>query len=133
MQYVYLFGEVLLVLALLGFIGVIVWLVMTVLHVKNATVGHAKRLSQRPIAATKNLIATGKGLVQQEAVHARHIGASVKEAAASVKVAAAGIQESAHAVHPEDLKPAVSTLGSVTKLLKLAAQFSRVPAKQGPR
>ena len=72
----YIFGEVLLILAMLGLIGVLIWFVMTVLHVKNTTLGHAKRLSQRPVAAVKNLITTAKGLAQQETVRVKHIGAS---------------------------------------------------------
>lgn len=129
----YVFGEVLLILALLGLIGVLIWLVMTALHVKNKTVGHAKRLSQRPTAAVKNLITTVKGLVQQETVRGKHIGASVKDAVGAVQEAAAEIKETAQSVHPEDLKPAVSSLQNITKLLGLAAQFARSAEKQKAR
>lgn len=129
----YVFGEVLLILALLGLIGVLIWLVMTALHVKNKTVGHAKRLSQRPTAAVKNLITTIKGLVQQETVRGKHIGASVKDAVGAVQEAASEIKETAQSVHPEDLKPAVSSLQNITKLIGLAAQFAYSAGKQKAR
>ena len=49
----YVIGELMLILALLGLIGVAIWVVLSALHVKNQTIGHAKRLSQRPIAAAR--------------------------------------------------------------------------------
>ncbi len=136
----YVIGEVLLLVALLGLIGVLVWVVMSALHVKNQTVGHAKRLSQRPITAGKNLAMTVKGLVQQETVHIKHIGASVKGAAGAVQHSAVEIKDAARTVHPEELKPAMTSihetgerLGEVTKVLKLAAQLSQAAAKQRAR
>ncbi len=136
----YVIGEVLLVLAFVGLIGVLVWVVMTALHVKNTTVGHAKRLSQRPIAAVKNLITTVKGLVQQETVHVKHIGASVKGAAGAVQHSAAEIKDVAQTVHPEELKPAMAGIqdtrervGQVGKVLRLAAQLTQAASKQRAR
>lgn len=129
----YIVGEVLLILALLGLIGVLIWFVLTVLHVKTTTVGHAKRLSQRPISAVKNLVTTVKGLAQQETVRGKRIGASVKETVGAVRMSAAEIKEAAQAVHPEELKPAVSSLQSITKIVGLAAQFARSAGKQKAR
>ena len=136
----YVIGEVLLIVALLGLIGVLVWVVMSALHVKNQTVGHAKRLSQRPITAGKNLALTVKGIVQQETVRVKHIGASVKNAAGTVQHSAEGIKDAAQTVHPEELKPAVTSLqetgervGQVTQAVRLAAQLTQAAAKQRPR
>ena len=136
----YVIGEVMLIVALLGLIGVVVWVALSALHVKNQTVGHAKRLSQRPIAAGKNLAMTVKGIVQQETVRVKHIGVSVKDAAGAVQHSATGIKDAAQTVHPEELKPAMAgiqetgeRLGEVTKVLKLAAQLSQAAAKQRPR
>ena len=129
----YIFGEVLLILSLIGFIGVMVWVVMTALHVKNTTVAHAKRLSERPIKASKNLVTTVKGIAQQETIRVKHIGASVKEAAGAVQEAASEIKGTAQAVHPEDLKPALASLQNITKVLRLAAQFTEAAAKQSSR
>lgn len=129
----YIVGEVMLILALLGLIGVLVWFVLTALHVKNTTVGHAKRLSQRPVAAVKNLGTTVKGLVQQETARGKHIGASVKDAVGAVQEAAAEIKDTAQSVHPEDLKPAVSGLQNMTKIMGLAAEFAQSVGKQKAR
>lgn len=136
----YVIGEVLLIVALLGLIGVLVWVVMSALHFKNQTVGHAKRLSQRPIAVGKNLGMTVKGIVQQETVRVKHIGASVKGAAGAVHHSAEGIKDAAQTVHPEELKPTMAGIqetrervGEVTKVLRLAAQLSQAAVKQRPR
>jgi len=132
MEYVYLLGEILLVLALIGIIGVTVWLVMTALHVKTAVVANAGRLYKRPLNAGKNLAITGKGIVQQETVRAKHIGTTVKTAAGAVKVAVTHVKDTAQSVHPQDLKPALSTMQNVSKIVGLAAQFSRSARDQGP-
>jgi len=136
----YVIGEILLIAALLGLIGVAVWVVLSALHVKNQTVGHAMRLSKRPIAAGKNLAMTVKGIAQQETVHVKHIGKSVAGAAGAVKHSALEIKDAAQTIHPEELKPAVASardagerIGEVTKVLRLAAQLSRAARKQRAR
>ena len=136
----YVIGELMLILALLGLIGVAAWVVLSALHVKNKTVGHAKRLSQRPIAAGKNLAMTFKGIAQQEMVHFKHIGTSIKDAAGAVQHSALEIKGAAQAVHPEELKPAAAgvqsvgeRIGEATKVLRLAVQLSKAAAKQRPR
>ena len=125
-----IFGESLLILALIGLIGVFVWVVKSALHVKNTTVGHAKRLSERPIRASKNLVATVKGIAQQETVRVKHIGASAKTAVTAVQGTVSDIKGAAESVHPEELKPALASLQNVSKLLRLAAQVTQSAAKQ---
>jgi len=120
----YVIGEAMLVLALLGLIGVIAWLVMTVLHAKTMAATNAGRLYKRPLNATKTLIATGKGLVQQESVRVKHMGVSVKEAVGAVKDAAVEIKTAAAGVHPEELQPAVSTTQNILKAVSLVAQLA---------
>lgn len=129
----YVIGEILLILALLGLLAIPVWLVMMALHVKNTTVGHAKRMSKRPIVAVKNLIATGKGIAQQETLRVKHIVGSGKVAVGAVQHSAVHIQAAAKTVHPEDLRPARDTLQSAGKLVSLVAKLSRAGAKQGRR
>ena len=131
-DFFFVLGEWLLVLALLGLIGVIVWLVMTVLHAKTAVMTDAGRLYKRPLNAGKNLVTTVKGLAQQETVRVKHIGLSVKDAAGAVKEASAEIQTAARGVHPEELQPALSSVQNVFKLMSLAAKFSQSASKQGP-
>lgn len=132
MEYVYLFGEILLVLALVGLISVNIWLVMTALHAKNAVMSNAGRLYKRPLNASKNLVTTVKGIVQQETVRVKRVGVSVKEAAGAVKEATVEIKTAAQGVHPEELRPAISSVQNVSRILSLAAKFSQAAAKQGP-
>lgn len=133
MEYLYLFGEILLILALLGMIGVLIWLVMTALHVKNQTVSHAKRLSQRPTVAVKNLIATGKGIAQQETVRVKRVVGKGKVTAASVKGSAMEIKAAVQTIHPEDLNAAKETLGNAANVAKLAVGLAAGAAKQEAR
>ncbi len=127
----HIIGEALLILALVGLIGVLVWLVMTVLRAKTVAMTNAGRLYKRPLNATKNLIAAGKGIVQQETVRVKHIGASVKDATGAVKEAAREIKTAAESVHPEELRPALSTTQNVFQVLRLAAKLSHSAAIQG--
>lgn len=136
----YVIGEILLVAALLGLFGVLAWVVMSALHVKNQTVGHAQRMSKRPVAAGKNLAMTVKGIAQQETVRVKHIAGSVKDAAGAVQHSAEQIKDAAQTIHPEELKPAMATLqdtkervGEAAKVVRLAAQLSHSMAKQRPR
>ena len=132
MEYVYLLGEILLVLALVGFVVVLIWLAMTALRLKTAAVTNAGRLYKRPLNAGKNLVTTGRGIVQQETVRVKHMGASVKSAAGAVKETAVHVKASAQAVHPQDLKPALATMQNMSKIIRLAAQFSRPVHDEGP-
>ena len=127
----YVIGAVLLILALLGLIGVLVWMVTTVLHAKNSIMGNAGRLYKRPLNAGKNLAATGKGIAQQETVRAKRVAGKVKHTAGAVKGSALLIRDAAQTVHPEELQPAVSTLGTASKLVGLVSGLSKAAAKQG--
>jgi len=123
-------GEVFLILASLALIGVLVLLATTALRLKTTVVTNAGRLYKRPLAAGKNLATTVKGIAQQETVRGKRIGATVKHTADSVMHSANTIKGSAKSVHPEDLKPTLTTLSNVSKILKVAAQITQAAAKQ---
>ncbi len=129
MLYVTIAGEILLVLALVGLVGVLVWMVMTALRLKNAAVTNAGRLYKRPLNAGKNLVTTGKGIVQQETVRVKHVVATVKTTSGAVMQSATQIKEVAQTVHPEDLKPALALLKNASSALKIAANISRVASR----
>lgn len=133
MEYLYLFGEILLILALLGMIGVLVWLVLTALHVKNQTVDHAKRLSQRPTVAVKNLIATGKGIAQQETIRVKRVIGKGKVTVASVKGSVMEVKAVAETIHPQDLNAAKETIGNAASVAKIAVSLAAGAAKQEAR
>ena len=123
-------GEGMTILALAGLVGVLVFLAMTALKLKISVIDNAGRLYKRPLAAGKNLAATVKGIVQQEAVHGKHIGASAKVAAMSVKDAAVHIKDTAQSVHPEELRPTLSYMSNLSNALKVALKLSQVGARQ---
>lgn len=118
------FGEALTILSLVGLVGVIVFLAMTALKLKAYVTTNAGRLYKRPLAAGKNLITTVKGIAQQETVHAKHIGASAKVAGLAVKDTVLTIKDTAQSVHPEHLKPALSSASNIGKTLQLAVKLS---------
>ena len=132
-NFLFIVGEALMILALLGLIGVLIWVAMTALKLKTTVMTNAGRLYKRPLAAGKNLATTVKGLAQQEAVRGKHIGASAKAAAGSVQDAATHIKGAAQGVHPEDLKPAMASLSNITKILKVAAKLTQAASHQGAR
>ncbi len=132
MFFIYTLGEWLLVLALIGLIGVLVFTVMTALQLKNGAMGSYKRLSERPIRAVQNLAAAGKGVAQREGVRVKQIGATVKGAADVVKDTAGDVKTAVESVHPSDLKPALANAQNVLKILSLAAKFTRASVRQGP-
>ena len=117
-------GLIFTILALLGLVGVLVFLAMTALKFKSYVTTNAGRLYKRPLAAGKNLVATGKGIAQQETAHVKHIGTSAKAAGLAVKDAAVNIKDTAQSVHPEQLKPALSSVSNVGKTLQLAVRLS---------
>ncbi len=124
------FGEGMTILALVGLVGVLVFLAMTALKLKTSVMTNAGRLYKRPLAAGKNLVTTVKGIAQQEAVRGKHIGASAKVAGLAVKDAALHIKDTAQSVHPEHLKPALSSMSNVGKTLQLAVKLSHAGAVQ---
>ena len=126
-------GAGLLILALLGLIGVLVWMAMTVLHAKKSVMDNAGRLYKRPLNAGKNLVATGKGIAQQETVRVKHVIGTVKETAVSVKGSATRrLKTPFRPCILKQLQPAVSTVGNVSKLVGLVSGLSKAAAKQRP-
>ena len=123
-------GEVMTILALVGLVGVLIFLATTALKLKTSVIDNAGRLYKRPLAAGKTLVTTVKGIAQQETVRGKHIAGSAKVAALSVKDAAVHIKETAQSVHPDELKPAVSYLSNVSNALKVAVKLSKVGAHQ---
>lgn len=132
MEYLYIAGEIFLVLALVGIIAVIVWMVTTAVRLKTALVTNAGRLYKRPLNAGKNLVTTGKGIAQQETVRIKHIISTMKTTSGIVMQTASEIKTVAETVHPEDLKPALALLKNASNALKTVANISHVAAGQGP-
>ena len=132
MEYLYIAGEIFLVLALVGIIAVIVWMVTTAVRLKTSVVTNAGRLYKRPLNAGKNLVTTGKGIAQQETVRVKHIISTVKTTSGIVMQTASEIKTVAETVHPEDLKPALALLKNASGTLKIVANISHVAAGQGP-
>ena len=126
-------GEVFLILASLGLIAVVIFLAMTALRLKTTVVTNAGRLYKRPLASGKNLFTTIKGIAQQETVRGKRIAATVKGTAGVVKDSATHIRGSVQSVHPEDLKPTLTTLSNLSKMLKVAAQITQAASKQKAR
>lgn len=126
-------GEVMTILALVGLVGVLIFLATTALKLKTSVIDNAGRLYKRPLAAGKNLAATAKGIAQQETMRGKHIAGSVKVAALSVKDAAVHIKDTAQSVHPEELEPAVSYMSNLSNALKVALKLSKVGVRQRTR
>ena len=124
------FGEILLILSLIGLIGVVIWLVVTVLNLKNGVTRDAKRIYERPLRSVKSLAATGKGIVMQEGVRVKHIGASGKVAAIAVRDAAIEIKTAVQGIPVDDLKAMTTEIKSTAKLVGTATQFFRAVSKQ---
>ncbi len=131
MQFLYVLFEWLLVLALLGLVGVLGWMTLTVLHLKNAVMQEARRIYERPLRSVKNLAATGKGIAQQETARAKRMGTTVKGTTEVVKDTALGVKEAAQSIHPSDLKPLLTNIQSVLKMASAAAEFARSVSQQG--
>lgn len=131
MSYLFYFGEILLVAALVGLIAVVIWLVLTVLHLKTAVMGDAKRLSERPIRVVKNLIATGKGIAQQETARVKRIAATVKGPIKAVKDTAGDIKLVASSIDVSELpnpQPAMSRAQTILKFAANAFKLARSAA-----
>jgi len=120
------------VLALIGFIGAIVWLVMTALRVKNGLMGDAKRLYEPPLRAGKNLVAAGKGVALQETARVKRVGSVVKGTVDVVKETAVDAKEAVEGIHLSDLKPVLVNAQNALRILSIVAQFTRSAPKQRP-
>ena len=133
MEYLYIAGEIFLVLALVGIIAVIGWMVLTAVRLKTALVTNAGRLYKRPLNAGKNLVTTGKGIAQQETVRVKRIVSTVKSTSGIVMQSVTEIKTVAETVHPEDLKPALALLKNASNALKTVASISHLAAGQSPQ
>lgn len=134
MHLVYTIFEWLLVLAFIGLIGVLVWLVITAFGLKNSVMRDAKRIYERPVNSVKSLIATGKGIALQEGVRFKHIAADAKVAAGAVRETAGEVKTAAGSVHFSELKSVVGNIQSILKLMSAVAKVARsAEAKQGAR
>ena len=128
----YVIFEWLLVIALIGLIGVIVWLIATVLNLKNAAMRDAKRIYERPTNSVKTLIGTGKGIGLRESARFKHMAVPVKEAAGAVRVTVGEVKTAASGIHPSELKSVLSNVQSVLKLAGMVAKTARAAgAHQG--
>lgn len=130
MEIFYTICQWLLILAFIGFIATIAWIVVTVLKVKTAVMGDAKRLYQPPIRSGKAIAVTGKGLFMQEKARVQRVGVVLKGTTASVKDAAGDVSTVAKSIHVSDLQPVatdfkavVGILGHVGTFLKAASQL----------
>ena len=132
MDIVYVIFEWLLVLALLGLIGVIAWLVMAALKIKTSVMADAKRLYEPPTRSVKVLIGTGKGIAQQETVRARHIASSAMVAVGAVKETTGEVKVVTDSIHVSELKAALADVQNVVKFVGLLTRLSKTTAtKQG--
>jgi hypothetical protein len=130
---VYVIFEWLLVIAFIGLIGTIFWIVAAALAIKTSVMRDARRLYEPPLRSGKSLLATGKGIAQQETVRARHIAGRVKVAAGAVKVTTEEVKTASSAIRFSDLKPALATLQSGVKVIGLAVKIARsASARQAP-
>ena len=123
-------GTIFCILALVGLVGVLIFLAVTALKLKTSVIDNAGRLYKRPLAAGKNLAITVKGIAQQETVRGKHIGGSAKVAALSVRDAAVHIKDAAQSVRPGELKPALSYASNLSNVFKVALKLSQVGVRQ---
>lgn len=123
-------GEGMAILALVGLVGVVIFLAATALKLKTSVIDNAGRLYKRPLMASKNLVSAVKGIAQQEAVRGKHIGASATVAIISVKDAAIQIKDAAQSVHPEEIKPALVYMSSLSNVFKVALKLSQFGVRQ---
>ncbi|MDQ2687258.1 MAG: hypothetical protein M3Y28_05260, partial [Armatimonadota bacterium] len=119
----------LLVLALIGLIGTLVWLGLTAVRLKNGLMGDAKRLYEPPLRSGKNLVAASKGIAMQETARAKRVGATVKDTVEVVKDTALDVKDAAAGVNLSDLKPVITNAQSAFRILSVLAQFSRTAPK----
>ncbi len=126
MDVFYLVCQWLLILALIGFFATIAWIVMTVLKVKTAVMGDAKRLYEPPLRSGKAVAATGKGVFVQEKARFGRVSVVLKGTAASVKDAAGDITTVAKSIHPSDLQPVATDVKAVVGLLGQISTYMKL-------
>lgn len=124
----YVILEWLLVIALIGLIGVLIWLVVALLKIKTSVMNDAKRLYERPTRSAKNLVTTGRGIVQQESVRVSHIAASAKVAAVAVSETAGEIKTAVETIDLSEVKTTAANVQKVIKVLGMVAKVTRSSA-----
>ncbi|BDI28177.1 hypothetical protein CCAX7_002280 [Capsulimonas corticalis] len=122
-------ADVLLILAFLGFVGVLIWLGATAVHIKNSVVGNGKKLYSRPAASVKNLTVAGKGIVQQETVRVKRIGATGLVAVHAVQATVAEAKVAVDSLREADLGPILQQAQTAAKFASAVAQTVKA-AKQ---
>ena len=123
-------ADVLIILAFLGFVGVLIWLGATMVHIKNSAVSNGKKLYSRPAASVKNLTVAGKGIVQQETVRVQRIGASGKVAVKAVQVTVAEAKVAVDSLREADLGPLLKQAQMAAKFASAVAQTVKATSKQ---
>ncbi|MCW3059542.1 MAG: hypothetical protein JWQ02_1363 [Capsulimonas sp.] len=124
-------ADVLLILAFLGFVGVLIWLGATAVHIKNSVVGNGKKLYTRPAASAKNLMVAGKGIVQQEGVRVKRIGATGKVAVQAVQATVAEAKVAVESLQEAEIGPLLKHAQLAAKFAGVVAQTIKATAKQG--
>jgi hypothetical protein len=123
MNTLFTIGEWLLVVAFFGTILTTISLVWAAFSLKNCAVRSAKTIYERPWQRIKNIMATGKGIGQQETVRLQQIATHAKVAAESVQETVAEAKVVVEAVKSSDLKPLLSNIQNV---MKFAEMFNTV-------
>jgi hypothetical protein len=126
-----LFAEILLILALIGLIATLIWVIVAALALKAGAVRDAKRLYERPLTAVKSLAAVGKGIAQQEMVRVHHVSAEAKETIGVVRETATELKGAVTDLTHSDIKALLHNAQTALKFLSIAAQFARSVSKQG--
>jgi len=125
--------DVLIIVALFGFVGAIVWIVMEGLKLKNQALSTYKRLAAPPIERVKNITATGKGIVQQESIRVRHIGKSIHRASVAVKETADDVIVVVDSLKDTDIEPLLQHAQTAFKFATAAASLLKAASQQGTR
>jgi len=121
----------LLILTMIGLFAVIAGIAVAVLRLKNEAVRTAGRLSA-PVKSTKNLIAAGKGVYDQESVRVKRIikrgtitVGVVAETVEHTRVAAEGLRDIDFAAiqqHSIELLKIVKVIGAILKAARTQGQ-----------
>lgn len=129
MDVFYLVCQWLLILALIGFLGTIAWIISVALTAKNSVMKDVKRLYEPPLRSGKALAATGKGVFLQEKARVQRVGVVLKGTTASVKDVAGDVSTVAKSIHPSDLQPVATDFKAVVGLLGQVGTYLRLFSK----
>ncbi len=124
-------GEWALGIVFIGFFAAIFGIAFAALNLKNSAMRDAKRIYERPARSVKNIITTGKGIVQQETVRVKHIGGSAKVAISAVKETVTDVKTLVQSVPVDDAKALVSQAQTALKFFQTASRVLKSGVKQG--